>query len=48
MAVPSIVSDAGALPEAIAAGSGWIVPRDGVDALVQALHAAHDEWRAGL
>ncbi|MEV4507386.1 glycosyltransferase [Dactylosporangium sp. NPDC049525] len=47
MGVPSIVSDAGALPETVEASTGWTVPRDDVDALVAALHEAHDEFRTG-
>ncbi|MFB9183119.1 glycosyltransferase [Dactylosporangium sucinum] len=47
MGVPSIVSDAGALPETVDPASGWLVPRDDVAALVQALREAHDEFRAG-
>jgi glycosyltransferase involved in cell wall biosynthesis len=47
MGVPSIVSDAGALPETVDASTGWLVPRDDVDALVSALHEAHDEFRTG-
>ncbi|MFF5230793.1 glycosyltransferase [Dactylosporangium sp. NPDC000521] len=47
MGVPSIVSDAGALPETVDPASGWLVPRDDVDALVAALHEAHAEFRAG-
>ncbi|MET7420468.1 glycosyltransferase [Dactylosporangium sp. NPDC005555] len=47
MGVPSIVSDAGALPETVDPSSGWLVPRDDVDALVAALHEAHAEFLAG-
>lgn len=47
MGVPSIVSDAGALPETVDPSTGWTVPRDDVDALVAALHEAHDEFRTG-
>ncbi len=47
MGVPSIVSDAGALPETVDPSCGWLVPRDDVDALVGALHEAHAEFRAG-
>ncbi|MEV0131913.1 glycosyltransferase [Dactylosporangium sp. NPDC050688] len=47
MGVPSIVSDAGALPETVAPSTGWTVPRDDVDALVAALHEAHAEFRNG-
>jgi glycosyltransferase involved in cell wall biosynthesis len=48
MGVPSIVSDAGGLPETLDPDSGWVVPRGDVPALVVALRAAHDELRAGL
>ncbi|MFC4040830.1 glycosyltransferase family 4 protein [Dactylosporangium siamense] len=47
MGVPSIVSDAGALPETVDRSTGWTVPRDDVDALVAALHEAHHEFRTG-
>lgn len=47
MGVPSIVSDAGALPETVDPSTGWIVPRDDVEALVGALHEAHEEFRTG-
>lgn len=47
MGVPGIVSDAGALPETVGPGSGWVVPRDDADALSRALAAAYDEHRAG-
>lgn len=47
MGVPSIVSDAGALPETVDPASGWLVPRDDVAALVAALHEAHAEFRSG-
>jgi glycosyltransferase involved in cell wall biosynthesis len=42
MGIPSIVSDAGALPETVAVDTGWIVPRGDVGALVGALERA---WR---
>ncbi|MDG6100827.1 glycosyltransferase [Dactylosporangium aurantiacum] len=48
MGVPSIVSDAGALPETVDPSTGWTVPRDDVDALVAALHEAHAEFRSGV
>lgn len=48
MGVPSIVSDAGALPETVVDGrSGWIVPAGTVDALAEALVRAHGAWRRG-
>ncbi|MDO3705946.1 glycosyltransferase family 4 protein [Micromonospora sp. C28SCA-DRY-2] len=47
MAVPSIVSDAGGLPETVDERSGWVVPRDDPAALVAALTSAHAEFTAG-
>lgn len=48
MALPSIVSDAGALPEAVAHGySGWIVPAGDVAALTEALEHARKAWEVG-
>jgi glycosyltransferase involved in cell wall biosynthesis len=47
MAVPSIVSDAGGLPETVDGASGWVVPRDDVPALAAALECAYQEFRAG-
>ena len=47
MGVPSVVSDAGALPESIAAESGWIVPSGNVGELVTALGRAYDEHAHG-
>jgi glycosyltransferase involved in cell wall biosynthesis len=47
MAVPSIVSDAGALPETVEEATGWLVPRDDVAALAGALREAYAEFRAG-
>jgi glycosyltransferase involved in cell wall biosynthesis len=44
--VPSIVSDAGALPEAVPADAGWVVSRGDADALLRALEDADDEFRA--
>jgi glycosyltransferase involved in cell wall biosynthesis len=41
MGVPSIVSDAGALPETVSAESGWVVPRGDSGALAAALAHAH-------
>lgn len=40
MGVPSIVSDAGGLPETVDEASGWVVPRDDPEALVSALATA--------
>lgn len=48
MQCPSIVSDAGALPEAVVPGStGWVVPRGDAESLLIALQEAHDAWRRG-
>ncbi|WP_239567202.1 glycosyltransferase [Lentzea nigeriaca] len=47
MGVPSVVSDAGALPEAVDRDACWIVPKDDPDALVAALNEAYAEHRAG-
>ncbi|WP_229398017.1 glycosyltransferase family 4 protein [Micromonospora okii] len=47
MGVPSIVSDAGGLPEAVDDSYGWVVPRGDVAALTGALEAAHREFEAG-
>ncbi|NKE56775.1 glycosyltransferase family 4 protein [Lentzea sp. PSKA42] len=47
MGVPSVVSDAGALPEAVDRDACWIVPKDDPHALVVALNEAYAEHRAG-
>jgi glycosyltransferase involved in cell wall biosynthesis len=47
MAIPSIVSDAGGLPEAVEEHSGWIVPRADAKALALALESAYREFEAG-
>ncbi|WP_431896161.1 glycosyltransferase family 4 protein [Micromonospora haikouensis] len=47
MAVPSIVSEAGGLPETVDERSGWVVPVDDVPALADALHVAYEEFEAG-
>lgn len=47
MGVPSIVSAAGGLPEAVTLDSGWLVPPGAVDPLVDALEEAHAQFRAG-
>ncbi|GAA2360429.1 glycosyltransferase [Dactylosporangium salmoneum] len=47
MGVPSIVSDAGALPETVDPASGWVVPRDDPTALAGALREAYADFRAG-
>ncbi|ROT33185.1 glycosyltransferase [Micromonospora sp. HM5-17] len=47
MGVPSIVSDAGGLPEAVDERQGWVVPRGDVAALAAALEAAYREFGTG-
>lgn len=48
MECPSIVSDAGALPEAVIPGdTGWVVPRGQTEPLRVALGEAHTAWRTG-
>jgi glycosyltransferase involved in cell wall biosynthesis len=47
MAVPCIVSDAGALPETVDERSGWVIPRDDVPPLVSALESAYAEFESG-
>ncbi|MBE1488723.1 glycosyltransferase [Plantactinospora soyae] len=47
MGVPSIVSDAGGLPETVDGSSGWIVPRGDAPALASALQAAYREFGTG-
>lgn len=47
MGVPSIVSDAGGLPETVVPGSGWIVAAGSVEELDAALEDAYREWRSG-
>jgi glycosyltransferase involved in cell wall biosynthesis len=47
MAVPSIVSDAGGLPETVDDSSGWVVPSGDVPALDAALEQAYGEFVAG-
>ncbi|WP_076261538.1 glycosyltransferase [Intrasporangium flavum] len=47
MEVPSIVSSAGALPEAVLPGSGWVVPVGEVDVLAAALSEAAAEKETG-
>lgn len=48
MACPSIVSDAGALPETVEPGvSGWIVPAGNVGAIESALGDARTAWEQG-
>lgn len=47
MGVPSIVSDAGGLPDAVDDVTGWVVPRGDVRELTNALASAYSEWRTG-
>lgn len=47
MGVPSVVSDAGALPEAVDRDACWIVPKDDPAALAAALSEAYAEHQAG-
>jgi len=47
MGVPSIVTDAGALPETIGPDSGWLVPKDNVQALTGALREAYAAFHDG-
>ncbi|MFC8847558.1 MULTISPECIES: glycosyltransferase family 4 protein [unclassified Micromonospora] len=48
MGVPSIVSDAGGLPETVDERSGWVAPRDHQTALVSALAQAYRESEEGV
>ncbi|MCZ7438582.1 glycosyltransferase family 4 protein [Micromonospora sp. WMMC241] len=45
--VPSIVSDAGGLPETVDETCGWVVPRDDAATLARALAHAYTEFRSG-
>lgn len=47
MGVPSIVSDAGGLPETVRPEGGWVVPAGSVDDLDAALESAYREWASG-
>lgn len=47
MGVPSIVSDAGGLPETVNRQSGWVVPRGDCGALADALDEAYAEHAEG-
>lgn len=47
MGVPSIVSDAGGLPETVDESSGWVVPRDDPEALAAVLAAAAHSFQQG-
>ncbi|MEV4703909.1 glycosyltransferase [Actinoplanes sp. NPDC049316] len=48
MGVPSIVSDAGGLPETVTPESGWVVPRGHHEPLLKALDTAHTEFELNL
>ncbi|WP_439902418.1 glycosyltransferase family 4 protein [Microbacterium azadirachtae] len=48
MSVPSIVSDAGALPEGIDRRSGWVFETGDARALARQLDVAYRSWRDGL
>jgi glycosyltransferase involved in cell wall biosynthesis len=47
MAVPSIVSEAGGLPETVDEHSGWVVPMNDVPALTAALSQAYRDFESG-
>ncbi|MDO5682469.1 MAG: glycosyltransferase, partial [Propionibacteriaceae bacterium] len=47
MGVPSVTSDAGALPEIVVEGSGWVFPTGDATALGAALESAHETWVKG-
>jgi glycosyltransferase involved in cell wall biosynthesis len=47
MGVPSIVSDAGALPETVTSESGWVFPAGSTEALLGRLEAAYLDWTDG-
>jgi glycosyltransferase involved in cell wall biosynthesis len=47
MGLPSIVSDAGGLPEVVDGSCGWVTPRGDPAALDHALEAAYREFEAG-
>ncbi|RAN99925.1 hypothetical protein LAH08_03442 [Micromonospora noduli] len=47
MAVPSIVSQAGGLPETVDEQCGWVVPMDDIPALTDALSQAHTAFEDG-
>jgi len=47
MGLPSVVSDAGGLPEAVREESGWVVPAGDRKALLDALERASEERAAG-
>ncbi|MGW4462107.1 glycosyltransferase family 4 protein [Micromonospora sp. NPDC004704] len=48
MSLPSIVSDAGGLPEVVDESSGWVVPAGRAGPLEAALGAAYREFDAGV
>ncbi|MFI7603255.1 glycosyltransferase [Actinoplanes sp. NPDC049681] len=45
MSLPSIVSDAGGLPETVTSDSGWVVPRGKSEPLLNALDVAYREFK---
>lgn len=47
MGVPSIVSDAGGLPETVTPDSGWVTPSGDIDALARCLSQARREFDVG-
>lgn len=47
LGLPSIVSDAGGLPETLVAGAGWVVPAGDPGQLVVALQQAREAFDAG-
>ncbi len=47
MSVPSVVSDAGALPEALAPGAGWVFASGHAEKLAGRLREAHAAWLGG-
>ncbi|MFC0359372.1 hypothetical protein CYJ76_01550 [Kytococcus schroeteri] len=47
LGLPSIVSDAGGLPETVDTASGWVFPRGDVPALADRLRAAHQAFVEG-
>lgn len=48
MGLPSIVSDAGALPETVSPESGWVIPRGDPAALTDALRRANTDHLRGV
>ena len=47
MGVPSIVSEAGGLPETVSQDSGWVVQRGSEDAILEALEQAYLAKKSG-